>query len=416
MFAKFFIRRPVFAWVIAIIIMLCGLMAIRSLPISQYPDVAPPSVAISATYPGASAETLENSVTQVIEQQLTGLDGLLYFSSSSSSDGSVSISVTFDQGTDPDIAQVQVQNKVQQAESRLPSEVTAQGITVTKKQSDFLLIMALYDETDRRSANDISDYLVSNMQDTLARVQGVGDVRVFGAQHAMRIWLNPTKLASYSLMPSDVTSAIEAQNTQVSSGKLGALPSGGDQQLTATVMSRSRLQTAEQFRQIIVKSAGSGALVRLGDVARVEMGAEDYSAHSQVNGHPGAGIAVMLAPGANALSTAQAVKAAISDFQRGMPQGYKVAYPLDSTDFIHISIEEVVKTLLEAIVLVVVVMFVFLQNLRTTLIPAIAVPVVLLGTFGVLAACGYSINTLTLFAWCCPSVCWWMTPSCGGKR
>ncbi|BFO10043.1 hypothetical protein GGER_25530 [Serratia rubidaea] len=397
MFAKFFIRRPVFAWVIAIIIMLCGLMAIRSLPISQYPDVAPPSVAISATYPGASAETLENSVTQVIEQQLTGLDGLLYFSSSSSSDGSVSITVTFDQGTDPDIAQVQVQNKVQQAESRLPSEVTAQGITVTKKQSDFLLIMALYDETDRRSANDISDYLVSNMQDTLARVQGVGDVRVFGAQHAMRIWLNPTKLASYSLMPSDVTSAIEAQNTQVSSGKLGALPSGGDQQLTATVMSRSRLQTAEQFRQIIVKSAGSGALVRLGDVARVEMGAEDYSAHSQVNGHPGAGIAVMLAPGANALSTAQAVKAAISDFQRGMPQGYKVAYPLDSTDFIHISIEEVVKTLLEAIVLVVVVMFVFLQNLRTTLIPAIAVPVVLLGTFGVLAACGYSINTLTLF-------------------
>ena len=397
MFAKYFIRRPVFAWVIAIIIMLCGLMAIRSLPISQYPDVAPPSVAISATYPGASAETLENSVTQVIEQQLTGLDGLLYFSSSSSSDGSVSISVTFDQGTDPDIAQVQVQNKVQQAESRLPSEVTAQGITVTKKQSDFLLIMALYDETDRRSANDISDYLVSNMQDTLARVQGVGDVRVFGAQHAMRIWLNPTKLASYSLMPSDVTSAIEAQNTQVSSGKLGALPSGGDQQLTATVMSRSRLQTAEQFRQIIVKSAASGALVRLGDVARVEMGAEDYSAHSQVNGHPGAGIAVMLAPGANALSTAQAVKAAISDFQRGMPQGYKVAYPLDSTDFIHISIEEVVKTLLEAIVLVVVVMFVFLQNLRTTLIPAIAVPVVLLGTFGVLAACGYSINTLTLF-------------------
>ncbi|CAI1622215.1 efflux RND transporter permease subunit [Serratia proteamaculans] len=395
--AQFFIRRPVFAWVIAIIIMLCGLMSINSLPISQYPDVSPPQISISATYPGADAETLENSVTQVIEQQLTGLDGLLYFSATSSSDGSVSISVTFDQGTDPDIAQVQVQNKVQQAESRLPTEVTAQGVTVKKSQSSFLLIVGLYDETDKASMADISDYLVSNIQDPLSRIDGVGDVQVFGSEYAMRIWLNPTKLASYSLMPSDVETAIEAQNTQVSAGKVGDLPSGADQQLTATVKAQSRLQTPEQFRNIILKSDSSGALVRLGDVARVELGNEDYSSSARLNGHPASGIAVKLAAGANALNTAKLVKAKVAEYQTSMPNGYKVAYPKDSTDFINISIEEVVKTLVEAVVLVVIVMFVFLQNLRTTLIPTITVPVVLLGTFGVLAAFGYSINTLTLF-------------------
>jgi multidrug efflux pump len=395
--AQFFIRRPVFAWVIAIIIMLCGLMSINSLPISQYPDVSPPQISISATYPGADAETLENSVTQVIEQQLTGLDGLLYFSATSSSDGSVSINVTFDQGTDPDIAQVQVQNKVQQAESRLPTEVTAQGVTVKKSQSSFLLIVGLYDETDKASMADISDYLVSNIQDPLSRIDGVGDVQVFGSEYAMRIWLNPTKLASYSLMPSDVETAIEAQNTQVSAGKVGDLPSGADQQLTATVKAQSRLQTPEQFRNIILKSDSSGALVRLGDVARVELGNEDYSSSARLNGHPASGIAVKLAAGANALNTAKLVKAKVAEYQTSMPNGYKVAYPKDSTDFINISIEEVVKTLIEAVVLVVIVMFVFLQNLRTTLIPTITVPVVLLGTFGVLAAFGYSINTLTLF-------------------
>jgi multidrug efflux pump len=395
--AQFFIRRPVFAWVIAIIIMLCGLMSINSLPISQYPDVSPPQISISATYPGADAETLENSVTQVIEQQLTGLDGLLYFSATSSSDGSVSINVTFDQGTDPDIAQVQVQNKVQQAESRLPTEVTAQGVTVKKSQSSFLLIVGLYDETDKASMADISDYLVSNIQDPLSRIEGVGDVQVFGSEYAMRIWLNPTKLASYSLMPSDVETAIEAQNTQVSAGKIGDLPSGADQQLTATVKAQSRLQTPEQFRNIILKSDSSGALVRLGDVARVELGNEDYSSSARLNGHPASGIAVKLAAGANALNTAKLVKAKVAEYQTSMPNGYKVAYPKDSTDFINISIEEVVKTLIEAVVLVVIVMFVFLQNLRTTLIPTITVPVVLLGTFGVLAAFGYSINTLTLF-------------------
>ncbi|WJY16501.1 efflux RND transporter permease subunit [Pectobacteriaceae bacterium CE90] len=397
MFSRFFIHRPIFAWVIAIVIMLGGALAIQTLPVAQYPNVAPPSIAIKATYTGASAQTLENSVTQVIEQQLTGLDGLLYFSSSSSSDGEVKITVTFKQGTDPDIAQVQVQNKVQQAESRLPTEVQEQGVTVTKSQSSFLLITALYDTTDKSSSSDIADYLASNLEDPLARVSGVGSVQVFGSQYAMRIWLNPARLAAYSLMPSDISSAIKAQNTQVSAGKIGARPSSSEQQLTATVVAQSRLKTPQQFRNIVVKSESDGSIVRLGDVARVELGSEDYSNTTRLNGHPAAGIAVMLAPGANALSTSELVKAKVAELEGSMPQGYKVAYPRDSTDFIKISIEEVVKTLFEAILLVVVVMFVFLQNLRATLIPAIAVPVVLLGTFGVLSVFGYSINTLTLF-------------------
>ncbi|PRD14802.1 efflux RND transporter permease subunit [Pantoea coffeiphila] len=398
MFSRFFVRRPVFAWVIAILIMLAGIMAIRTLPVAQYPDVAPPSIKIKATYTGASAETLENSVTQVIEQQMTGLDNLLYFTSSSSSDGSVDINVTFQQGTDPDTAQVQVQNKVQQAESRLPSEVQSAGITVTKTQSNFLLIMALYDNNDRASSSDIADWLVSNLQDPLARVSGVGSLQVFGAEYAMRIWLDPAKLASYNLMPSDVQSAIEAQNVQVTAGKLGALPAASNQQLTATVRAQSRLQTVDQFRNIIIKSATGGAVVRIGDVARVEMGSEDYSASSKLNGHPAAGVAVMLAPGANALDTASLVKAKIEEYHHNMPAGYEIAYPKDSTEFIKISVQDVIETLLIAIVLVVTVMMLFLQNLRATLIPALAVPVVLLGTFGVLALFGYSINTLTLFA------------------
>ncbi|MFP1725457.1 efflux RND transporter permease subunit [Lonsdalea quercina] len=398
MFSRFFVRRPVFAWVIAILIMMAGLMSIRTLPVAQYPDVAPPSVRIKATYTGASAQTLENSVTQIIEQQLTGLDNLLYFTSTSSSDGEVDIQVTFAQGTNADTAQVQVQNKVQQAESRLPSEVQSAGITVTKSQSNFLLIMALYDKTDQATTSDIADWLVSNMQDPLARVSGVGSLRVFGSEYAVRIWMDPNKLASYSLMPSDVESAIEAQNIQLSAGKIGAEPSSADQQLTATVRAQSRLQTPEQFRNIIVKSESNGAAVRISDVARVEMGSEDYTSSSRLNGHPSAGIAVMLAPGANALDTAELVKAKINEYSHSMPEGYAVAYPKDSTDFIKISVEDVVKTLIEAIVLVIIVMYLFLQNLRATLIPALAVPVVLLGTFGVLALFGYSINTLTLFA------------------
>ena len=398
MFSRFFVRRPVFAWVIAILIMLAGMLAIRTLPVAQYPDVAPPSIKISATYTGASAQTLENSVTQVIEQQLTGLDNLLYFTSTSSSDGSVSINVTFEQGTDPDTAQVQVQNKVQQAESRLPTEVQQSGITVEKSQSNFLLIMGVYDKTDTASSSDIADWLVSNMQDPLARVDGVGSLQVFGAEYAMRIWLDPAKLASYSLMPSDVQSAIEAQNVQVSAGKIGALPSSNAQQLTATVRAQSRLQTVDEFKKIIVKSQSNGAVVRISDVARVEMGSEDYTATAKLNGHPAAGMAVMLSPGANALNTATAVKDKIAEFKKSMPEGYDVAYPKDSTEFIKISVEDVIQTLFEAIILVVVVMYLFLQNIRATLIPALAVPVVLLGTFGVLALFGYSINTLTLFA------------------
>ncbi|MEA5217519.1 efflux RND transporter permease subunit [Enterobacter cloacae] len=398
MFSRFFVRRPVFAWVIAILIMLAGTLAIRTLPVAQYPDVAPPSIKISASYPGASAETLENSVTQVIEQQLTGLDHLLYFTSTSSSDGTVSITVTFEQGTDPDTAQVQVQNKVQQAESRLPSEVQQSGVTVVKSQSSFLLIMSIYDKTNRSTSSDVADWVISNLQDPLARLDGVGSLQVFGSEYAMRIWLDPAKLTSYSLMPSDVQSAIEAQNIQVTAGKIGALPSADTQQLTATVRAQSRLQTVEQFRNIIIKSESNGAVVRIGDVARVEMGSEDYTATAKLNGHPAAGMAVMLAPGANALDTSTRVKNKIAEFRRAMPQGYDVAYPKDSTEFIKISVEDVVKTLLEAIVLVVCVMYLFLQNLRATLIPALAVPVVLLGTFGVLALFGYSINTLTLFA------------------
>lgn len=398
MLAQFFIRRPVFAWVISIAIMLFGIISINSLPVAQYPDVAPPQIRIQATYTGASAETLENSVTQVIEQQLTGLDGLLYFSSTSTaSTGQVSITVTFQKGTNPDIAQVQVQNKVQQAESRLPTAVTSQGVTVEKAQSDFLLVMALYDKTNKSTSSDVADYLVSNLQDTLARTSGVGKVQVFGSEYAMRIWLDPVKLAAVSLMPSDVETALENQNTQVSSGQIGALPAGGEQQLVATVRSRSRLQTPEQFRNIVVKTKTDGSVVHLSDVARVEMGSEDYSDNVLANGHPAAGIAIQLASGANALSTASRVKSTINEFRSSMPAGYEVDYPLDSTDFVKVSIQEVVKTLCEAILLVVIVMFVFLQNLRTTLIPAIAVPVVLLGTFGVLAVFGYSINTLTMF-------------------
>jgi multidrug efflux pump len=398
MLARFFVSRPIFAWVIAIVIMLAGSAAITSLPVAQYPDVAPPTVSINANYVGADAQTVENSVTQVLEQQLTGLDGLLYFSSSSSSAGSASIQVTFEQGTNPDTAQVQVQNKVQQALARLPASVQQQGVTVTKSQQDFLMIVAVYDETDQSTGSDVSDYLVSNFQDPIARVQGVGGTRVFGSQYAMRIWLDATKLLSYNLMPSDIRAAIEAQNAQVSAGKIGGMPTLPEQQLNATVTAQSKLQTPDQFRAIIVKHDPSGATVRLGDVARVEVGSESYDAIPRASGHPASGLAVMLAPGANALNTAEAVREVVNELSQSLPHGYRIVFPRDSTAFIKISIEEVVKTLAEAIVLVVIVMFVFLQNWRATLIPAIAVPVVLLGTFGVLQMFGYSINTLTMFA------------------
>ncbi|WP_293875343.1 MULTISPECIES: efflux RND transporter permease subunit [unclassified Sphingomonas] len=397
MISRIFIDRPIFAWVLAIIVMLAGVGAILSLPIAQYPDVAPPQVSIRATFPGASAQTLQNSVTQVIEQQLTGIDGLLYFSSSSSSRGAVTITATFDKGTDPDIAQVQVQNQVQQAVARLPQQVQQQGLVVRKSNPDFLLIAGVYDETDTKTNQDVSDYLVSNLQDPLGRVQGVGDTNVFGSQYAMRIWLNPERLASYSLIPSDITTAIQNQNTEVAAGEVGGLPSGPEQMLNATVTAQSRLQTPEQFRAIIIKTLPSGATVRLSDVGRIELGAESYAAVSRINRHPGAGIAVLLAPGADALETAELVKAEITRVAKTFPPGLKVAYANDTTAFIELSIEEVVKTLIEAVILVVVVMFVFLQSWRATLIPTIAVPVVLLGTFAVFYLAGFSINTLTLF-------------------
>ncbi len=397
MLSRIFIDRPIFAWVIAIIIMLGGVGAILGLPIAQYPDVAPPQVTVRATFPGANAQTIQNSVTQVVEQSLTGIDGLLYFSSSSSSRGSVTITVTFAKGTDPDIAQVQVQNQVQQSISRLPQQVQQQGLVVRKSNPDNLLIVGVYDETDKMTNQDVSDYLVSNLQDPLGRIPGIGDSNVFGAQYAMRIWLNPNKLAAVQLIPSDVTSAIQAQNTEVAAGELGGQPQPDTQMLNATVTAQSRLQTPEQFANIILKTQSDGATVKLKDVARIELGAENYNARSRVNRHPGAGIAVLLAPGADALKTAELVKAYITQQAKSFPPGLKFAYANDTTDFIKLSIEEVVKTLIEAIILVVIVMFVFLQSWRATLIPAIAVPVVLLGTLGVFYLAGFSINTLTLF-------------------
>nr|WP_223176617.1 efflux RND transporter permease subunit [Sphingomonas hominis] len=395
--SRIFIDRPIFAWVLAIIVMMGGVGAILGLPIAQYPDVAPPQVSIRATFPGANAQTLQNSVTQVIEQQLTGIDGLLYFSSSSSSRGSVTITVTFEKGTDPDIAQVQVQNQVQQGVARLPQQVQQQGLVVRKSNPDNLLIAGVFDVSDKMTNQDVSDYLVSNLQDPLGRVQGVGDTNVFGAQYAMRIWLDPARLASYQLMPGDVVTAITNQNTEVAAGEVGGQPMPSSQMLNATVTAQSRLQTPEQFRNIILKTLTNGATVRLADVGRIELGGESYAAFSRVNRHPGAGIAVLLAPGADALETAELVKAEIARVAKTFPPNLRIAYANDTTDFIKLSIEEVIKTLVEAIILVVIVMFVFLQSWRATLIPTIAVPVVLLGTFAVFYLAGFSINTLTLF-------------------
>ncbi len=395
--SRIFIDRPIFAWVLAIIVMLGGIGALFTLPIEQYPDIAPTNVNIRASYPGASAETVENSVTQIIEQQLSGLDGLLYFSSQSSSQGSASITATFAKGTDPDIAQVQVQNKVQAALSRLPQQVQTQGVRVTKSNPDQLLTVVVWDTTDTRTSDDVSDYLITAIQDPLSRVDGVGDINVYGSPHAMRIWLDPRRLAAVGLMPSDVISAIQAQNTEVAAGEVGGLPAPEEQMLNATVTAMSKLQRPDQFKSIVLKTAADGSTVRLQDVARVELGAQSYDTVRKVNGHPGAGISISLSPGADALATAESVKAQVAQLQRTMPEGLTVGYANDSTAFIKLSVEEVQKSLLEAVVLVMIVMFVFLQSWRATLVPAIAVPVVLLGTFAVIAIAGFTINTLTLF-------------------
>ena len=398
--ARFFIDRPIFAWVIAIVIMLAGALSITQLPLEQYPDIAPPTVKIAATYTGASAKTVEDSVTQVIEQQMTGIDKLTYMSASSSSAGSASINLTFEAGTDPDVAQMQVQNKLQQVESRLPASVQSEGLTVTKGGSDFLMIAALASDNPSVTGTQIGDYISSTLLDSISRIDGVGEVKAMGSGYAMRIWLDPALLQKYSLMPSDVTTALEAQNTEVSAGQLGALPAVASQQLNATITARSKLQTAEEFRNVVVKSNSAGAVVLLGEVATVELGSDSYDVNSALNGKPSAAMGVQLATGANALEVGEAVKAKLAELEPYYPSEMQlknvIAY--DTTPFVSLSIEEVVKSLGEAIVLVVLIMFLFLQNFRATLIPAITVPVVLLGTFGVLAMFGYSINTLTMFA------------------
>ncbi len=398
MFSKFFIERPVFSWVIAIVIMLAGLLSIRTLPVSQFPQIAPPQIVISATYPGASAETIANSVTQVIEQNLTGLDGFLYMSSTSDASGTASITVTFKAGTNPDIAQVQVQNKIQTAITTLPTIVQNLGVSVQKTSANFLMVVGIINKDGTMKSADLGDYLASYVKEPLARVSGVGEIQVFGAKYAMRVWLDPKKLAQYSLTPSDVTAQISAQNAQLSSGGVAQQPTDGKQQFTATITSSTMLQTPEEFRNILLKVKEDGSSVRLRDVARVDVGQQSYMAFGTYNGEPSAAMAIKLASGANAIATADAVRAKMDELKASFPQGVEIIYPFDTTPFVIAALEEVVKTLVEAIVLVVFVMFLFLQNFRATLIPTIAVPVVLLGTFGALAAAGFSINMLTMFA------------------
>ena len=395
--AKFFIDRPIFAWVIAIIIMIAGAISLVSLPVQQYPSIAPPEIRISANYPGASAQTLEDSVTQVIEQNMTGLDGMLYMSSQSNSSGNASLSITFAPGVDPDIAQVQVQNKLSLAEPLLPMEVQQMGISVTKASSSFLMVVGLVSEDGSMNKNDLADYANSYLKDPLSRTDGVGELRIFGAQYAMRIWLKADKLNAFGLTPLDVRSAVAEQNSQFAAGQIGGMPVLQGQQINATIIAQTRLENVDEFENILIKVNPDGSQVRLKDVARVELGAENYMADSFYNGMPATGIAVQLATGANALDTSAAVRAKIDELSPFFPEGMNIVYPFDTTPFVRISIESVVQTLIEAIILVFLVMYLFLGNLRATLIPTIAVPVVLLGTLGIMAAFGFSINTLTMF-------------------
>jgi multidrug efflux pump len=395
--AKFFIDRPIFAWVIAIIIMLAGGLAIMKLPIAQYPTIAPPAITISAVYPGADAKTVQDTVTQVIEQNMNGIDGLLYMSSTSDSSGTVQITITFDSGTDADIAQVQVQNKLQLAMPLLPQEVQQQGVSVEKSSSSFLMVVGVINTDGSMTQEDISDYVGATMKDPISRTSGVGDVQLFGAQYAMRIWMDPSKLNNFQLTPVDVITAIKAQNAQVAAGQLGGTPPVKGQQLNASIIAQTRLKSADEFSKILLKVNQDGSRVLLKDVAKVELGGENYDVIARFNGQPASGLGIKLATGANALDTADAVRKSIAKMEPFFPAGLKIVYPYDTTPFVKISIKEVVKTLVEAIVLVFIVMYLFLQNFRATLIPTIAVPVVLLGTFAILAVFGYSINTLTMF-------------------
>ncbi|MDA0383118.1 efflux RND transporter permease subunit [Vibrio owensii] len=396
--ARFFIDRPVFAWVLAILTMLAGVMSLFNLPVSQYPTISPTTISINARYPGASAKTVEDSVTQVIEQNMTGLDYLRYLNSSSDAFGNATITLTFDSEADPDIAQVQVQNKLQLAMTSLPMEVQSQGIIVNKSNTSFLMVVAVYSEDPEFTENDIGDFVVTNIQDPISRVTGVGQVQAFGSQYAMRVWLDPFKLTQFNLTAIDVANAIREQNAQVSSGQLGAAPAQSGQLLNATISSASRLTSVAEFRNIILKSEANGSNVYLKDVARVERGAESYDIKGQYNGFPAAGLGISLGTGANALETAEAVKERLGQLSATFPDGLKIAYPFETTPFVDASIKEVIKTLLEAIVLVFLIMYLFLQNFRATIIPTIAVPVVLLGTFAILYATGFSVNTLTMFA------------------
>lgn len=398
MLSKYFIQRPIFAFVLAIFVMVAGVFALLNLPVERYPDIAPPRISISATYSGADAQTVEESVTQILEQQITGLDHLLYFSSSSDANGRSRINISFENGTDPDTAQVQVQNSINSVLSRLPDDVQRQGVRVLKSLGDTYMVIGLYDEQHKSSNIELSDYLLTHLESELGRVEGVGEVDVFGSKFAMRIWLNPNQLKKYNLIPSDIQKAVEAQNTQVAAGGIGELPSAQEQYLNAKVSSGSRLKTPEEFQNIILKANVDGSFVYLKDVARVELGAENYQSYNSINGYPSAGMAISLASGANAIQTAKRIQDTVDRLSKSLPNGYKLVYPSDNTPFVRESIKEVVKTLFEAILLVIVVMFLFLQSWRATLIPAITVPVVLLGTMGVLLLLGLSINTLTLFA------------------
>lgn len=396
--AQFFIHRPIFAWVIALVIMLAGILTLTKMPVAQYPTIAPPVVTIAATYPGASAQTVENTVTQIIEQQMNGLDGLRYISSNSAGNGQASINLNFEQGIDPDIAQVQVQNKLQSATALLPEDVQRQGVKVTKSGASFMQVLAFYSPDGSLSGADINDYVNSNISEPLSRVAGVGELQVFGGQYAMRIWLDPAKMNSLQVTPSDIAAAIRAQNAQVAVGQLGGAPSVQGQVLNATVNAQSMLQTPEQFKNIFLKNTSSGAQVRLSDVARVELGSDNYQFDSKFNGKAAGGVAIKLATGANALDTAAAVEKRLSELRKNYPNGLKDQLAYDTTPFIELSIKSVVKTLIEAIILVFIVMFLFLQNWRATIIPTLAVPVVVLGTFAVINIFGFSINTLTMFA------------------
>ncbi|EMN6134002.1 efflux RND transporter permease subunit [Salmonella enterica] len=395
--ANFFIRRPIFAWVLAIILMMAGALAIMQLPVAQYPTIAPPAVSISATYPGADAQTVQDTVTQVIEQNMNGIDNLMYMSSTSDSAGSVTITLTFQSGTDPDIAQVQVQNKLQLATPLLPQEVQQQGISVEKSSSSFLMVAGFISDNPNTTQDDISDYVASNIKDSISRLNGVGDVQLFGAQYAMRIWLDANLLNKYQLTPVDVISQLKVQNDQIAAGQLGGTPALPGQQLNASIIAQTRLKDPQEFGKVTLRVNTNGSVVHLKDVARIELGGENYNVVARINGKPASGLGIKLATGANALDTATAIKAKLAELQPFFPQGMQVVYPYDTTPFVKISIHEVVKTLFEAIILVFLVMFLFLQNIRATLIPTIAVPVVLLGTFAILAAFGYSINTLTMF-------------------